>query len=63
MPSIKFWPYFWTAAVSILPYYVVTSLVFMGIYKGTWQWLIFGGIAVAVFWGGTYALKREHLYR
>ena len=58
IPSIEFWPYFWTATVSIIPYYIETALIFMGIYRGTWQWLIFGAVAIAVFWGGSCALKR-----
>ncbi|HUW64940.1 MAG TPA: VTT domain-containing protein [Spirochaetia bacterium] len=61
IPSVEFWPYFWTAAVSIVPYYVGTALVFLGIYSGTWQWLIFGAIAIAVFWAGSYALSRRQL--
>lgn len=59
IPSIKFWPYFWTAAVSILPYYVVTALVFLGIYSGSWRWLMLGGFAVVVFWAAGYGLKRR----
>jgi uncharacterized membrane protein YdjX (TVP38/TMEM64 family) len=61
IPSIEFWPYFWTAAVSIVPYYAGASLVFLGIYRGAAQWLIFGAIAIAVLWGGSYALNRRQV--
>jgi uncharacterized membrane protein YdjX (TVP38/TMEM64 family) len=63
IPSIEFWPYFWTAAVSIVPYYIGTALIFLGIYKVSWQWLMFGVIAIAVFWGGSYALNRRQMFR
>jgi uncharacterized membrane protein YdjX (TVP38/TMEM64 family) len=63
IPSIEFWPYFWTATVSIVPYYIGTALVFLGIYKGTWQWLIFGAVAIAVFWGSSYALNAGNCNR
>ncbi|MDA8333858.1 MAG: VTT domain-containing protein [Peptococcaceae bacterium] len=59
IPSVEFWPYLWTAAVSIVPYYVGTALVFLGIYMGTWRWLILGALAIAVFGGGGYVLKRR----
>jgi len=61
IPSIDFWPYFWTAAVSIVPYYVATALVFLGIYQGTWQWLVLGAVAVTFFWGGGYLLNRRQV--
>ena len=58
IPSIEFWPYFWTATVSIVPYYIETALVFLGIYKGVWQWLIFGFVAIVIFGSGSYVLSR-----
>ena len=61
IPSIEFWPYFWTAAVSIIPYYIGTALVFSGVYKGNWQWLILGAIAIAVFSAASYALNRRQV--
>jgi len=61
MPSIRFWPYLWTAALSIVPYYVTTALVFLGVSRGTWSWLILGAVAVAVFWGGGWVLNRRQL--
>ena len=59
IPSIRFWPYLWTAAVSIIPYYVGTSLVFLGIAKEARLWLILGGIAIIAFWGAGYLFNRR----
>lgn len=61
IPSIKFWPYLWTAAVSIIPYYLGTALVFLGVCKGSWQSLIFVIIVIVVFWSGSYALNRHRI--
>ncbi len=59
IPSIRFWPYLWTAAISIIPYYVGTSLVFLGIAKEVWHWLIVGGAAIIAFWSAGYLLNRR----
>lgn len=58
MPSVKLWPYVWTAALSIIPYYVGTALVFVGVAKETWIWLVVGGAAILAFWGVSYSLSR-----
>lgn len=57
-PSVKLWPYLWTAAVSIIPYYVGTALVYLGISGRMWIWLIVGGVAMITFWGLSYMLNR-----
>lgn len=44
MPSIKIWPFFWTATVAIIPYFVGIALVFLGVSNGTWKWTIIGAI-------------------
>lgn len=62
IPSVKFWPYFWTGVLSIIPYYVTTSFVFLGVSHGTWPWLIIGGIVVIAFWGAGYLFKRKELH-
>ncbi len=61
IPSVEFWPYFWTGALSIIPYYVGTVLVFLGVSKGTWPWLILGSIAIFAFWSTSYVYKRRQL--
>ncbi|NLI91537.1 MAG: VTT domain-containing protein [Peptococcaceae bacterium] len=59
IPSIRLWPYLWTAAISIIPYYVGTALLFMGITMKTWYWLLLGGIGVGAFWAASYLLNRK----
>ncbi|MDD3363569.1 MAG: VTT domain-containing protein [Syntrophomonas sp.] len=51
IPSVKLGPYVWTAAVSIIPYYVGAALVFIGVAQSTWIWLAVGGIIIFALWG------------
>lgn len=57
--SVKFWPYLWTQMVTIIPYYVGTTLVFMGVAKETWYWFLIGGTAISLIWGISYLLNRK----
>lgn len=59
MPSIKLWSYVWTAALSIIPYYIGTALVYVGIVQSTWVWLAVGGAAILAFWGISYSLNKK----
>ncbi|WP_434510281.1 TVP38/TMEM64 family protein [Desulfitobacterium sp. AusDCA] len=59
MPSVKLWPYIWTAALSIIPYYIGTALVYVGIVQSTWIWLAVGGTAILAFWGISYSLNKR----
>lgn len=59
IPSVKFWPYLWTAGVTIIPYYVGTALVFLGIASEMWLWLILGSLVVIGFWGVSYMLSHR----
>ncbi len=59
MPSVKLWPYVWTAALSMIPYYIGTTLVYVGIFKSTWIWLAVGGVTIITFWGVSYILSRK----
>jgi uncharacterized membrane protein YdjX (TVP38/TMEM64 family) len=59
LPSVRFWPYFWTAAISIIPYYVATALVYLGVSRQVWPWLIVGALGVLGFWGIGYWIKRR----
>ncbi|AFM43198.1 hypothetical protein Desaci_4351 [Desulfosporosinus acidiphilus SJ4] len=59
MPSMKLWTYLWTAAVSMIPYYVGTALVFTGIARATWLWLVLGICALVLFWGTGYFLNKR----
>lgn len=61
IPSVKLWPYFWTAALAIIPYYVGTALVYLGVSDKMWLWLIVGGAALLAIWGISYILNRRSL--
>ena len=61
MPSMKLWTYLWTAALTIIPYYVGTALVFLGVARETWNWLILGLAALIIFWGTGYVLNKRRL--
>jgi len=61
IPSIRLWPYLWTAALSIIPYYVATALVFLGVAREIWTWLIIGGLGLIAFWGVGFAFNRRRI--
>lgn len=61
MPSMKLWTYLWTAAVSMIPYYVGTALVFLGVARETWIWLALGIVALMIFWGTGYMLNKRRM--
>ncbi|AHF06229.1 TVP38/TMEM64 family protein [Desulfitobacterium metallireducens] len=58
IPSVKLWPYTWTAALSIIPYYIGTALVYIGVAQSTWIWLAVGGVAILTVWGISYFLSK-----
>ena len=61
MPSMKLWTYLWTAALAMIPYYVGTALVFLGVARETWIWLVLGLAALIVFWGTGYVLNKRRV--
>jgi len=61
MPSMKLWTYLWTAALTIIPYYAGTALVFIGVAKETWIWLVLGFAALIAFWGAGYVFNKRRL--
>lgn len=60
LPSIRLWAYFWTAAVSLIPYYVGASLVFLGITTRFTGVLAVGAVALAMFWAIGYWFHRRN---
>lgn len=56
MPSVRLWPYIWTASLSIIPYYIGTALVYTGAARSTWIWLMAGGLIMFALWGISYIL-------
>lgn len=61
MPSMNLWTYLWTAALSMIPYYFGTALVFMGVAQETWIWLVAGVIALAAFWSVGYFFNKRRV--
>jgi uncharacterized membrane protein YdjX (TVP38/TMEM64 family) len=59
MPSVRFWPYMWTAGLAIIPYYLGTMLDYLGVAKSTWLWLAVGGCIIIVLWAISYRLMKE----
>lgn len=59
IPSLKLWPYVWTAALAMLPYYLGTALVYVGVAKSTLIWVAVGAIAIFSFWAIGYLLSRR----
>lgn len=59
MPSMNLWTYLWTAGISMIPYYVGTALVFLGVARETWKWLVLGVCALVAFWGLSFTLNRR----
>lgn len=62
IPSVKLWTYVWTAAVAIIPYYIGTALIYIGVSKATWIWLTVGVVAIAAFWRISYLLSKQTNY-
>lgn len=61
IPSVRLWSYIWTGAVSIMPYYIGTALIFLGISHRLVSWLALGSLAIAMFWGVTYIVKKKSI--
>lgn len=59
IPSIGLWSYVWTAAVSIIPYYVGSALIYIGIASHLFTWLVIGVIALLLFWLLGYMVKKR----
>ncbi len=57
--SVRIWDYTWTAAISIIPYYLGAALVFLGIFSRYTVWLFIGGIFIAAFWATSYYLTHN----
>lgn len=58
IPVIDFWSYFWTAALTIIPSYIATALVFMGISAKVGIWLFVGSLSMVILWIFSYVLSR-----
>ncbi|RIV17751.1 DedA family protein [Alicyclobacillaceae bacterium I2511] len=59
LPSIRLWPYVWTAGVSLIPYYSGAVLIFLGLTTRFTVYLLLGAISVAAIWAFGYLLNRH----
>ncbi|GMA51789.1 hypothetical protein GCM10025857_31460 [Alicyclobacillus contaminans] len=59
MPSVGLWTYIWTEAISVVPYYLGSVLIFLGVVKNLTRWLFFGGCLMAVVWGIGFLVQRR----
>ncbi|MBX5435894.1 MAG: TVP38/TMEM64 family protein [Alicyclobacillaceae bacterium] len=50
LTPVKLWTYMWTAAVTIIPYYIGTALLYLGIIRHLSLWLFVGVLSMAVLW-------------
>lgn len=57
--SVGSWDYIWTAAISIIPYYMGAALIYMGIFSKFAVWLFVGGFVVVAFWITSYLVNRR----
>lgn len=58
IPAIRFWGYLWTAALTIIPSYLVTAMIFMGVTAKLRIWLVVGGLGMVLIWFSSYLLNR-----
>ncbi|KUO94677.1 hypothetical protein ATW55_02080 [Ferroacidibacillus organovorans] len=64
LPSISLFPYVWTAAVSILPYYLMALLLYVGVSTGVWGIAVVSGVPILlVLWMGRNVRKRLDQHR
>ncbi|MCL6548367.1 MAG: VTT domain-containing protein [Alicyclobacillus sp.] len=59
MTPVRVWTYLWTAAVTIIPYYIGTALLYLGIFHHLTYWLFSGVLALALFWLVSYVVTRR----
>jgi uncharacterized membrane protein YdjX (TVP38/TMEM64 family) len=48
--NVSFWHYLWTAGVTVIPYYVCTGLLYIGIFSRWTVWSIIGLLSLAAVW-------------
>ncbi|KLU61955.1 TVP38/TMEM64 family inner membrane protein YdjZ [Peptococcaceae bacterium CEB3] len=58
IPAIRFWDYLWTAAVTIIPSYLMTAMVFAGVATRFRIWLWAGILGMTLIWLASYLLHR-----
>jgi uncharacterized membrane protein YdjX (TVP38/TMEM64 family) len=61
IPSVRLWSYVWTGAVSVLPYYVGASLLYLGVSHRFVSYIGIGVGTLSLFWFCGYFVKRKWL--
>lgn len=61
IPSIRLWAFLWTAALSIVPYFLAMAMVYVGVSTTLRVWAIVGGGALVLMWIGSCALSGQKL--
>ncbi|PWI58398.1 TVP38/TMEM64 family protein [Sulfoacidibacillus thermotolerans] len=59
LPAVRFSGYLWTAVVSLLPYYMGTVFLFLGIMSGLDHWLLIGGVIILLLIGTSYFFNQK----
>lgn len=63
IPAIRFWSYLWTAALTIIPSYLVTALIYMGFSPKLRIWLVVGSLGMVLIWVSSYLLNRLQIIK
>lgn len=63
IPAIRFWSYLWTAALTIIPTYLVTALIFMGITAKLRIWLVVGSLGMVLIWVSSNVLNHYQMVK
>lgn len=63
IPAIRFWSYLWTAALTIIPSYLVTALIFVGASASLRIWLVVGCLGMVLIWFSSYLLNRMQIVK
>jgi uncharacterized membrane protein YdjX (TVP38/TMEM64 family) len=58
MSTIKFWSYFWTGVVSMIPYYVGAALLYFGV-STHWYWILIGLVPAALVGSVSYVIGKS----
>jgi uncharacterized membrane protein YdjX (TVP38/TMEM64 family) len=61
LPSVRLWAFLWTAALSIVPYFLAMALVYVGMSTTLRIWAIVGAAALILMWIGSCTMTGQKL--
>lgn len=61
IPSVGLWKFVWTAAVTVIPYYMGASLIYLGVASHLVIWIGVGFIGLCLFWLTVWMLRKRWL--